>query len=84
MLDYRAMDDHLRYDVRLYELENGRWNYFVTVATRMGQGWSQNSQIGDGSADTEAEAIAAAQEKATTDRLERESKSAKTKSVRLK
>jgi hypothetical protein len=76
--------DDLKYEVALYELENGRWNYFVTVATRMAQGWSQSTRIGDGSTDSEAEALAEAQEKATRDRAERAKKNAKMKKVDLK
>jgi hypothetical protein len=76
--------DNLKYEVKLYELENGRYNYYVTVSTRMAQGWSQGLKIGNGSADTEAEALTEAQEKATKDRSDREEQTAKTKTVVLK
>jgi hypothetical protein len=76
--------DELKYEAKLYELENGRWNYYVTVAFRMAQGWSQTLRVGDGSADSEGEALAAAQEKATVDRRERAEKQASQKTVALK
>ena len=79
-----ALENDLKYEAKLYELENGRWNYYVTVSFRMAQGWSQTLRVGDGSADTEAEALAEAQEKATRDRLERDNKQAAQKTVTLK
>jgi hypothetical protein len=76
--------DNLRYEVQLYELENGRFNWYAKVATRMAQGWSRPILIGDGSADSEAEAIKAAQAKATEDRQKREEEGAAMKVVALK
>jgi hypothetical protein len=78
------LEDHLKYKVKLYELENDRYNYYVTVSTRVGQGWSQGIKIDNGSADTEAEALVEAQKKATEDRHDREEQIAKTKTVVLK
>lgn len=77
-------ENELSYDVKLYELENGRWNYYVRVKIRMAQGWSQDSTVGGGSADTEAEAMEQAQEKATSDREERRLKGRSEKVVRLR
>lgn len=79
-----SLEDGLKYEAKLYELENGRWNYYVTVATRMAQGWSQTLRVGDGSADTETEALVDAQEKATKDRSDRALKQASHKTVTLK
>lgn len=76
--------DSLKYEAKLYELENGRWNYYVTVSFCMAQGWSQALRIGDGSADTEGEALAEAQEKATQDRRKRAERQASQKTVTLK
>lgn len=76
--------DNLKYEAALYELENGRWNYYVTVQTRMAQGWSQSLRVGDGSADSEGQALTEAQEKATEDRRDRAEKSASMKKVGLK
>ena len=76
--------DHCKYEVRLYELENKRWNFYVFVATRSGERWSQNVQIGSGSADSEAQAVEQAQEKATADRRKREEDLAAMKTVPLK
>lgn len=76
--------DHLRYEVKLFELENKRWNFYVYVATRAGERWSQNIQVGSGSADSEVQAVEQAQEKATTDRRKREEESAAMKTVSLK
>jgi hypothetical protein len=76
--------DNLKYEASLYELENGRWNYYVTVQTRMAQGWSQSLRVGDGSADSEGQALTEAQEKATADRRDRAEKSATMKKVGLK
>lgn len=73
--------DGLRYEVKLYELENGR--YYVYVKTRMAQGWSQDLKVGDGSADTEEQAIEDAQAKATEDRQSRQDKAARTRVVAL-
>lgn len=78
-----SLDDGLKYEAKLYELKNGRWNY-VTVVTRMGQGWSQTLWVGDGSADTEAKALVDAQEKATKDRSDRALKQTSQKTVTLK
>jgi hypothetical protein len=75
--------DGLRYEVKLYELENGRYNYYVYVKTRMAQGWSQDLKVADGSADTEEQAIEDAQEKATADRQSRQDKVATTRVVAL-
>ena len=76
--------DNLKYEVKLYELENGRWNYYVTVQTRMAQGWSQGLRIGNGATDSEGQALMEAQQKATDDRRERAEKSATMKTVALK
>jgi hypothetical protein len=76
--------DNLRYETKLFELEDERWNYFVYVSTRAGERWSQNVQIGSGSADSETQAVEEAQEKATDDRREREKEMASTKVVPLK
>lgn len=76
--------DNLKYEVKLYELENGRYNYYVTVCTRTAQGWSQDLKVGNGSADTEAEALFDAQAKATADRQTRDERTAKTRTVVLK
>lgn len=78
------IEDSLKYEAKLYELENGRWNYYVTVCFRMAQGWSQSIRVGDGSADTEADALVDAQEKATKDRSERAEKQASQRTVTLK
>lgn len=75
--------DHLRYEVKLFELENKRWNFYVYVATRAGERWTQNTLVGSGSADSEAEAVEQAQEKATADRRKREEDSAAMKTVAL-
>lgn len=76
--------DSIRYEVRLYELENHRWNFYVFVSTRAGERWSQNVQIGSGSADSETQAVEEAQEKATADRRKREEENAAMKTVPLK
>jgi hypothetical protein len=75
--------DYLRYEVKLYELENRRWNYYVFVSTRAGERWSQSIKVGDGSEDTETQAIDAAQEKATADRSTREQERSHMKTVPL-
>lgn len=77
-------EDNLRYEVKLYELENGRYNYYVSVKTRMGQGWSQDLRVGNGATDTEEEAIEQAQEKATQDRQERKAKRRSEKVIKLR
>jgi hypothetical protein len=64
--------NNLRYEVGLFELENGRWNYSVYVSIRSGKRWGSNMQVGKGSAESEAKAIEQAQEKATADRNTRE------------
>lgn len=79
-----STEDHLRYEVKLYELENGRWNYYVRVKMRMAQGWSQALTVGNGSTDTEAEAIEQAQEKANNDREERRLKGRSEKVIQLR
>lgn len=77
------MTDELNYEVKLFELENGRWNYYVYGRYRMAQGWSQGLKVGNGSADTETQAIQEAQEKATRDRQERKDRESSTKIVAL-
>jgi hypothetical protein len=76
--------DSIRYEVKLYELENFRWNFYVFASTRAGERWSQNIQIGSGSADSEMQAVEKAQEKATADRLKRRREIAAMKTVPLK
>jgi hypothetical protein len=78
------MTDHLRYTTKLFHLEDGRWNYFVYVSTRSGERWTQQVQIGGGSADSEDLAVEAAQQKATADRLEREKEETAKRTVMLK
>ncbi len=78
------MTDHLKYEVKLYELDNGRFNYYLYVSTRTGERWSQSIRIDSGSALTEADAIARAQEKATADRGTREEGMGTPKTVVLK
>jgi hypothetical protein len=75
--------DNLKYEAKLYALENGRWNYYVTGEIRMTQSRSQGFRVGCGSADSEGEALAAAQQKATNDRREREKTAASIKTVAL-
>jgi hypothetical protein len=76
--------DHLKYEVKLFELENGRWNYIVYVSTRAGERWSQSQRVGQGVSDTEESAVEEAQEKATTDRQERDARASTQKMVALK
>jgi hypothetical protein len=76
--------DYLRYEVRLYELENGRWNYYVFVSTRTGKRWSQDTIVKSGSADSEAQAVQNAQEIATADRCKRDEGRIAAKVVPLK
>ncbi len=76
--------DGLKYEAKLYALENGRYNYYVTVATGMGQGWSQSIGVGHGSADSEHDALDQAQTVATEDRKKRAEERAAMKTVALK
>jgi len=66
-----TLKDHLKYEVKLYELENGQWNYYVFASTRVGNLWQQPQKIGYGTAINEAFAVRAAQEEATIDRSKR-------------
>jgi hypothetical protein len=77
------MTDHFKYEVKLYELENGRWNYYVYVSMLVGDRWGGNTQIGNGSTDTEDQAIKIAQEQARLNRGSREKTLEATKIVAL-
>ncbi len=75
--------DNLKYGVKLFEFGNHLCLYNAYVAARMGRlgAWSQNVSIGNGFADSEAQAVEAAQEKATADRRKREAQRPSTKTV---
>ncbi len=76
--------DYLKYQVKMYHLENDTWNFYVSVNVRTGERWTQPQKVGNGTASTEEEAIKLAQEKATADRSKREKEETATKTVALK